>query len=86
MLSKNPNIRDYLVNKKIDLVINIPTVTDNINKSEKILEDEYRIRRMAIEFGIPTFTNLEISKAFVGAISRNYDFSIKSLNEFQRGL
>lgn len=84
--SKKPNIRDYLVNKKIDLVINIPTITHNIDESEKILEDEYRIRRLAIEFGIPIFTSLEMIITFVDAISCNDGFSIKSLNEFQEGL
>jgi carbamoyl-phosphate synthase large subunit len=84
--SEKPNIRDYLMNKKINLVINIPTVTHNINESEKVLEDEYRIRRLAVEFGIPIFTNLEITKTFVDAISCNDGFSIRSLNEFQEGL
>ncbi len=84
--SRKPNISDYLTNKKINLVINIPTVKQSIKKSEKILGDEYKIRRLATEFGIPIFTNFEVSNAFVNAVSRNYDFSIKSLNEFQEGL
>jgi carbamoyl-phosphate synthase large subunit len=83
---KKPNIHDYLVNKRVDLVINIPTITHNIDESERILEDEYRIRRLAVEFGIPTFTNLEMVKTFVNAISSDNIFSIKSLNEFQEGL
>jgi len=84
--SRKPNISDYLTNKKINLVINIPTVKQSIKKSEKILGDEYKIRRLATEFGIPIFTNFEVSNAFVNAVSRHYDFSIKSLNEFQEGL
>jgi carbamoyl-phosphate synthase large subunit len=83
---KKPNIRDYLINRKINLVINVPTVGHDIEKTEKILEDEYKIRRMATEFGIPVFTNIEIVNGFVNAVSSNYDFSIKSLNEFQEGL
>jgi len=83
---RKPNIHDYLINKKINLVINIPRVTHNIRKLENILEDEYNIRRTAIEFGIPVFTNFEIAKTFVDAITRGTEFSIDSLNEFQEGV
>jgi len=83
---RKPNIHDYLVNKKINLVINIPRVTNNVRTSENILEDEYKIRRTATEFGIPVFTNFEIAKAFVDTIIRRTEFSIESLNEFQEGV
>jgi len=84
--NKTPNVSDYLINKKINLVINIPMITPNIQKLENILEDEYKIRRTAVEFGIPVFTNLEIANAFVKAISLENGFSYESLNEFQGGL
>jgi carbamoyl-phosphate synthase large subunit len=83
---RKPNINDYLVDRKINLVINIPMVTDNITRLENVLEDEYKIRRTATEFGIPVFTNFEIAKAFVDAITRGTEFSIESLNEFQEGV
>src|SRR5204863_8604112 len=62
-----PNILDYLTNKKIKLVINIPT-HEKEPESRLILRDEYIIRRKAAEFGIPVVTNLELARALVKAL------------------
>jgi methylglyoxal synthase len=61
-------------------------ITDEMKKLSNILEDEYRIRRMAVEFGIPVFTNLEVADAFIKALSMENGFTFNSLNEFQEGL
>ena len=47
-----PNVMEYLKERKIDLVINIPK---NLSKTE--LENDYSIRRNAIDFNIPLITN-----------------------------
>jgi carbamoyl-phosphate synthase large subunit len=64
---KKPNILDYIINKEIKLVINIPRLNGNI-KSKKIFKDEYLIRRKAVEFGIPVVTNLELAKTLINAL------------------
>jgi len=80
---KKPNIRDYITNNKLDLIINIPT-TRNVEKYLKVINDEYDIRRMAVEFNIPVLTNLQLAEALVDAIEtvQRKKFTIKSLNEY----
>jgi len=58
-----PNILTYLINKKIDLVINIPK-----NAETKELDNDYTIRRKAVDFDIPLITNITFAKRFVEAI------------------
>ncbi|MHA1146149.1 MAG: carbamoyl-phosphate synthase (glutamine-hydrolyzing) large subunit [Candidatus Helarchaeota archaeon] len=80
---RKPNIRDYIVEKDIDLIINIP-MTITMEKYISAIKDEYDIRRMAVEFNIPVITNLELANAIVDAIARaqKKEFSITSLNEY----
>lgn len=63
---KQPNILDYLINQRIKLVINVLKL-EGIS-SLKALDDDYLIRRKAVEFGIPVITNLELTNALVNAI------------------
>jgi carbamoyl-phosphate synthase large subunit len=65
--NKKPNILDYITEKRLKLVINIVS----LNSSEqKILDDEYLIRRKAVEFGIPVITNLKLAEAITNAIEK----------------
>ncbi|MHA1799337.1 MAG: carbamoyl-phosphate synthase (glutamine-hydrolyzing) large subunit [Candidatus Helarchaeota archaeon] len=86
-LDKKPNIQDYITEKKIDLIINIPT-TKNVEKYLKVINDEYDIRRMGVEFNIPVLTNLQLAQSLVNAIEkiRIKKFSIHSLNEYLKRL
>lgn len=61
--NKKPNVLDYIVNKKIDLIINIPK-----NAQVEELDNDYIIRRKAIDFNIPLITNIKFAKRFVEAI------------------
>lgn len=76
---KKPNTLTYIAEGKIDLVINIPK---NIEKEE--LDNDYLIRRKAIDFNVPLITNLQLAKRFVEALSRTSpdDLKIKSWNEY----
>ncbi|MFW6110634.1 MAG: carbamoyl-phosphate synthase (glutamine-hydrolyzing) large subunit [Thermoproteota archaeon] len=84
---KTPNIVDYLQEGKLDLVINIPMPTAT-EKYSDILEDQYMIRRLAIEFNIPVVTNLELASAFTKMLEkRNGDkITVTSLNEHMDNL
>ncbi len=64
---RKPNILDYIINKEIKLVINIPSFNSN-GKSQKIFKDDYLIRIKAVEFGIPVVTNIELAKALIKAL------------------
>ncbi len=66
--SRKPNIMDALLNREIDLVINIPS-SITLNKYAEMLQDEYVIRRKAVELGIPVVTTLETAYALLKVIS-----------------
>jgi carbamoyl-phosphate synthase large subunit len=74
-----PNVLDYLKNKKIDMVINIPK---NLSKNE--LHNDYTIRRSAVDFNIPLITNARLATAFLTAICKLSmdDIKIKSWDEY----
>ncbi len=76
---KEPNTLSYLSAGKIDLVVNIPK---NIEKEE--LDNDYLIRRRAVDFNVPLITNLQLAKRFVEAIYRTSleDLKIKSWDEY----
>jgi len=79
----NPNILDYLQERKIDLVINVPMGNKQKSYSD-VLTDGYIIRRQAVEFNVPVITNLELASALVKVLQQkeNEDGTIRSLNEY----
>ena len=79
----NPNILDYLQERKIDLVINVPMASKQRYYSD-VLTDGYIIRRQAVEFNVPVITNLELASALVSVLKqRDHDgVTIRSLNEY----
>ena len=76
---KSPNTLDYLREKKIDLVINIPK---NLTSGE--LANDYLIRRSAVDFNIPLITNARLASAFIHAFCKIDidDVSIKAWDEY----
>ena len=81
---QEPNISTYLSEKKLDLVINI---TDQGYVPKNLLEDDYKIRRNTVDFGIPLITNLQAAKLFVQALSlkKNKDLKIKPYDNYLAG-
>lgn len=76
---KEPNTLDYIRQKKIDLVINIPK---DLSKTE--LNNDYTIRRSAVDYNIPLLTNARLASAFLTAICKRTmdDIKIKSWDEY----
>jgi carbamoyl-phosphate synthase large subunit len=76
---KEPNTLTFIRERKIDLVINIPKSAER-----EELENDYIIRRAAIDHDVPLITNLQIARRFIEAISRigPGDLRIKSLDEY----
>jgi carbamoyl-phosphate synthase large subunit len=76
---KKPNTLDYLRNRMIDLVINIPK---DLSKTE--LSNDYLIRRSAVDFNIPLITNSRLASAFLTAICKLTieDIAIKSWSDY----
>ena len=76
---RQPQVLDMLLDKKIDLVVNIPK-----NLTPKELGNGFRIRRTAIDLNIPLLTNSKLASAFINAfceLTLN-DIKIKSWDEY----
>ncbi len=58
-----PTVIDYIKQKRIDLVINIPK-----NQTRRELDNGYKIRRAAIDFNIPLLTNARLASSFIMAV------------------
>lgn len=76
---KSPNTLAYIREKKIDLVINIPK---NLSKTE--LNNDYTIRRSAVDYNVPLLTNARLASAFLTAICKRTidEIKIKSWDEY----
>ncbi len=76
---KEPNVLTYIAEGKIDLVINIPK-----NIEEEELDNDYLIRRKAVDFGVPLITNEQIAKRLVEAIqgTTRDDLKVRSWDEY----
>ena len=81
MSSENgqPNVMDYLKGRILELVINIPK---SLIHDE--LQNDYLIRRNAIDFNIPLITNSRLASAFIYAFCKHdiEELSIKSWKEY----
>ena len=74
-----PNVITYLNEGKIDLVINIPK-----NEEKYELDNDYIIRRKAVDMNVNLITNIQVAKRFIKAMQKykTEDLSIKSWDEF----
>ncbi|MEM5879122.1 MAG: carbamoyl-phosphate synthase (glutamine-hydrolyzing) large subunit [Candidatus Aenigmatarchaeota archaeon] len=77
-----PNILDYLMNKKIKMVINISFANGLIDT--QALDDEYLIRRKAVEFKVHVISNLQATKAITDALDFYYRNGIENYVEFAK--
>ena len=78
--SRTPNSLGLFKDKKVDLVINIPK---DLSSTE--LNNDYSIRRGAVDMNIPILTNARLASAFITAFcSLSLDeLQIKSMGEYE---
>jgi carbamoyl-phosphate synthase large subunit len=78
--SKEPNISGFIKRREIDMIINIPK-----NNRETELKNDYIIRRMAVDFDIPLFTNIKVAKEFIDAMAyaRGKGLEIKAWEDYR---
>jgi carbamoyl-phosphate synthase large subunit len=76
---KSPNTIDLIKTREVDLVVNIPK---NLSPSE--LDNDYSIRRAAVDYNIPLLTNARLASAFILAFCRLSldDLEIRSWDEY----
>jgi len=77
---KSPNTIELIRSREVDLVVNIPK---NLSASE--LDNDYSIRRSAVDYNIPLLTNARLASAFILAFCRmsNNSLAIKSWDEYK---
>ncbi len=77
---KSPNTIELIRTREVDLVVNIPK---DLSTSE--LNNDYSIRRNAVDFNVPLLTNARLASAFILAFCRmNEDsLAIKSWDEYK---
>jgi carbamoyl-phosphate synthase large subunit len=78
--SREPNIASFIKNREVDMIINIPK-----NNRETELKNDYLIRRMAVDFDIPLFTNIKVARQFIDALAefREKGLEIKAWEEYR---
>ncbi len=72
---RHPNILEALADERVSIVLNVPLSLSQ-EKLEQMLEDEYVLRRRAIELGIPLFTSLEVFQAYVEGLAWMKDHAL----------
>ncbi len=75
----SPNALDLIQDKKVDLVVNIPK-----DASDAELENDYTIRRSAVDHGIPLVTNIQLAQRIANAICKKTreDLEIRAWSEY----
>jgi len=63
--SSEPSALELIKNEEVGLVINVPT-----HKSKR-LEDNFQMRRTAVDFGVPLLTNMNLVKMFSESMYQN---------------
>jgi carbamoyl-phosphate synthase large subunit len=78
--SKEPNIATMIKKKQVDMVINIPK-----NNRQTELRNDYLIRRLAVDFDIPLFTNIKVARQFIDALAYKNEkgLEIKAWEEYR---
>jgi carbamoyl-phosphate synthase large subunit len=78
--SKEPNIASFIKNREVDMIINIPK-----NNRDTELKNDYLIRRLAVDFDIPLFTNIKVAREFIDAMAflREKPLEIKAWEEYR---
>jgi len=61
----SPAAVDYIKGGRLDLVINIPK-----HHQQEELQNDYIIRRTAVDYGVPLITNVQIAQRLAEALSR----------------
>jgi carbamoyl-phosphate synthase large subunit len=78
--NQSPNTIELIKSREVDLVVNIPK---DLSAAE--LNNDYTIRRSAVDFNVPLITNARLASAFILAFCRMGldDLAIKSWEEYK---
>lgn len=79
--NEKPNVLDYMKEGRIDLVVNIPK---DLSSTE--LNNDYSIRRAAIDMNIPLLTNARLASAYIKGLTQLdlKDLPIKHMGAYKQ--
>ncbi|KAG5283428.1 hypothetical protein AALO_G00041970 [Alosa alosa] len=72
-----PSINRLINEGDIDLVVNLP------NNNTRFIKDNFIIRRMAVDHGVPLITNFQVVKLFAEAVKYSSDLDTTSLFHYR---
>jgi carbamoyl-phosphate synthase large subunit len=77
---KSPNTIELIKSREVDLVVNIPK---DLSATE--LDNDYSIRRSAVDYNVPLITNARLASAFILAFCKlkEEDLEIKSWDAYK---
>jgi carbamoyl-phosphate synthase large subunit len=77
---KSPNTIELIKSREVDLVVNIPK---DLSATE--LDNDYSIRRSAVDYNVPLITNARLASAFILAFCKlkEEDLAIKSWDAYK---
>lgn len=77
---RHPNVLETLDSGGVDIILNVPSSLTQ-EKLERMLGDEYVLRRRAVELGVPLFTSMETFAAYVEGLAwlREHPLSVEAL-------
>ena len=77
---RKPNIKDWLAQGRIHLLVSIPNPED-----KKEFDSYYLLRRRAVDFNVPLLTNLQMAELFVQALAakKPADLEVKHWGEYR---
>ncbi len=75
-----PNILTMMHGREFDLVINIPK-----NNLKRELQNDYLIRRLAVDLNIPLFTNIKTARQYIESLTyaKKNGLEIKAWEEYR---
>ncbi|KAG7330823.1 hypothetical protein KOW79_004792 [Hemibagrus wyckioides] len=73
-----PTISSLISDGHIDLVVNLP------NNNTKFIKENFLIRRMAVDYGVPLITNFQVVKLFAKAIKYSSKLDTTSLFHYRQ--
>jgi len=78
--NRSPNTIELIKSREVDLVVNIPK---DLSATE--LNNDYIIRRSAVDYNVPLITNSRLASAFILAFCKLSidDLAIKSWDEYK---
>ncbi|XP_026768709.3 carbamoyl-phosphate synthase [ammonia], mitochondrial [Pangasianodon hypophthalmus] len=73
-----PTISSLISDSHIDLVVNLP------NNNTKFIKENFLIRRMSVDYGVPLITNFQVVKLFAEAIKYSSKLDTTSLFHYRQ--